>query len=651
MPALNKNVIICSDKPLWIPDRLKGLKEDKKVFFRFSRPERKIYRKRKKVPVSQWAEKHRYVVKGPLEGSRFKKTTVSYAAGIMDASFYASVEEVVICAADQVSKSFIVDTCAGYAIDRAPGPMLIVYPDEKTATENVKDRIIPMINLSSRLKSYLTGFRDDETGKHVNLQHMQIYAAWANSPIQLANRSIKYLILDEVDKYPPTPGKREAGTVDKAEKRLRTFRYSRKCWKTSSPTVESGPIWEALNLCQVVFEYYVCCPDCGGMQVMEFESDNRWFRWPEDERDPEKIQNEDLGYYICRHCGVIWTDYKRDAAVKWGEWRAMKKTPDGNRIIDGAGIELFKYLRKYNPKKIGFQIPSWISPFVGISEVCAAFLRGLTDKTKLKDFLNSHKAVPWTDYTQEREWDGILALRDDRPRGIVPGGGRVSCLTAGVDTQKFGFWFEIRAWGWGESMESWQIREGFIDSFEALDEVLFNSRYVDVDDNEYIMRFAVHDAMGGRTSEVYDFARRHRNFMLPFQGKGFLAQVKRLSPLEFYPGTNKKIPGGIMLLQADVNYFKNKLAGKLDILPDAPGAWHYHSETTEDWARQMCAEVIDEDKGGWINPKERPNHGWDCSVYNLVAAEHIGVRNQHKEKTAKANKRKVLHKGRRLETG
>ena len=94
-----------------------------------------------------------------------------------------------------------------------------------------------------------------------------------------------------------------------------------------------------------------------------------------------------------------------------------------------------------------------------------------------------------------------------------------------------------------------------------------------------------------------------------------------------------RIPGGLVLLRADVNYFKNELSGKLAIHPTDAGAWHYHAETTEEWARQMCAEVIDEKKGVWINPKERANHAWDCSVYNLVAAHYLGVGFKQKGKT------------------
>ena len=37
-----------------------------------------------------------------------------------------------------------------------------------------------------------------------------------------------------------------------------------------------------------------------------------------------------------------------------------------------------------------------------------------------------------------------------------------------VDTQKNGFFYEIRAWGWGSDLESWQVREGYVGTFEAL---------------------------------------------------------------------------------------------------------------------------------------------------------------------------------------
>jgi len=600
----------------WVPEPARKAIGKARVV-RFTQPERRMFRRRRKVPVSRWAERHRVVTRGPLEGTRWRNATTPYLAGIMDASFFPSVQTIIVVSAPQVGKSAFADTCVGYAIDRDPGPALYVYPDEDTATENAKDRIIPMINASPRLRSYLTGSADDEAAKRINLQHMQIYMAWARSAIKLGNKSIRYLIFDEVDKYPPTAGKREADPISLGEARTTTYKYlGRKIWKISTPTTEDGPIWRAFTEeAQVIFDYHVRCPECGKRQVMEFEQ----IKWPEDERDPRRVELLNLARYQCKHCSAMWDDYQRDMAVARGEWRTRPQE-DGQRTRG-----LWPYLEDERPLKIAFHIPSWLSHFVGLSEVAAAFLRSLADKTKLKDFRNKHQALPWLDYTQEREEDKILALRDDRPRGLVPSGDVVSCLTAGVDTQDNGFWYEIRAWGYGLILESWQIREGFIESFEALAQVLFEDSYLDIEGNEYRVRFTVHDAMGHRTAEVYDFARLHRGRLLPFKGEQRMRQPWALSKLDVYPGTNKPIPGGLHLLRADVNFYKNLLAHKLEIAPADPGAWHLHGETTEEWARQMCAEYIN-DNGLWENPAGRANHAWDCSVYNLVAADYLGVK-------------------------
>lgn len=89
--------------------------------------------------------------------------------------------------------------------------------------------------------------------------------------------------------------------------------------------------------------------------------------------------------------------------------------------------------------------------------------------------------LPWKDYTVERKEDMLLALRDERYMGLVPSGGVICGLTAGVDTQNRGFYYEIRAWGWGMNLESWQIRFGYVETFEALEEILISHRYLDED--------------------------------------------------------------------------------------------------------------------------------------------------------------------------
>jgi len=629
----------------WIPAEFQAVE---KYHLKLKAGERKIFRKKKPMRCSKWAERYRVVTMSSRPGA-WRNATTPYLAGVMDASFFPSVETVIVCAAPQTGKSEAVNNCIGYAVDRRPGSALYIYPDEQTARENSKDRIADMILTSPQLKGYLTGADDDISFYRLNLRHLQIYMGWARSAARLANKPIPYVVFDEIDKYPITAGKKEASPMALGEKRTRTYRGFRKIWKFSSPTIETGPVWTALcTEAQVVFVYLVRCPECTALQYMAF--DEKHFKIPEGERDPNVIEAQNLAWYVCDVCGAKWDDDLRDEAVQNGEWRvgsvrdgAVLYQKDERRTSNvqrptlnegqkeqehkGAGMKLEEYLYAYRPKKVGFHIPSWISHFVGLSEVMARFLRGTKDKTALKDFKNSDEAVPWIHYEVLRQEDAILALCDDRPRGRVPGGGVVAGLVAGVDTQDDGFWYRVRAFGFGGAglvKESWGVREGFVTTFEALEQVLWADKYMDEDGNEYIIRMVIQDALGHRTSEVYTFCLKHRGRIIPSFGRQKMAQAHTWNNLQYFPGGKKPIPGGLRGVNVNTNYYKDELSTLLEISPADPGAWHENAEFSEAYARHMTSEFIN-DKGVWECPAGKDNHLWDCSVLCLCAHDILGM--------------------------
>ena len=104
-----------------------------------------------------------------------------------------------------------------------------------------------------------------------------------------------------------------------------------------------------------------------------------------------------------------------------------------------------------------------------------------------------------------------------------------------------------------------------------------------------------------------------------------MSQPFRPTKLDYYPGTTKPIPGGLQLYNINTTFYKDFLSQKLQISPADPGAWHLHAKTTEEYAKQMCAEFKN-DKGKWECPRNKPNHYWDCGVYSLAAAEIWGVK-------------------------
>lgn len=609
------------------------------VVFRYSKGERKIMRRRKPIPVSQWAEQHRTVEMSSIPG-KWKNLFTSYLAGIMDAAGTPGVEVVIICKSPQTGGSEAGHNLVGWCIDRSPGPVMYVFPDEITARENAKDRIIPMITGSPRLRDYMTGLGDDASSLRINLAHMPIYLGWSGSVSRLGNKPIRTLILDELDKY-KNP-KNEATSETLAEKRTTTWRSRRHILKISTPTTEDGPIWTALTReAGARFDYWVRCPHCGMPQLMDFER----IEWPgkDSDKEPsaEEVLTRRLATYPCEHCGAVWDDGDRDRAVRRGEWQERS-----------SGLDLASHLAAHRPVKVGFHIPAWLSYFVSLSEVASAALKykesGKIDD--LKNLQNQYKAEPWKEEHVVRSEDSILALCDDRPRGAVPGPiagrERVACLLAGVDTQKSHFRYVIRAFGYGDTEESWLIQCGAAPSFSALNEILWGSEYATPDGQKYKVRACMIDAMGGRTKEVYSWAIRHRGRVYPWQGVRSLSQPYTPAPQEYFPdarGNKVKIPGGLNLWRCDTTFFKSDLAHKLSIAPDDPGAFHLHNGEAgilEQYAREMCAEVWDDEKQVWENPQGKPNHYWDCETMALALAFILNIR--HRPRPEPETEKKTL---------
>jgi phage terminase large subunit GpA-like protein len=604
--------------------------------------ERAIFRHRAPVPVSQWAEKHRVVHLSSRPGPWLNAVT-PYNAGIMDASFFPSVQVITEMKCPQSGGTEGVHNCVAYTIDRAPGPVLYVYPDEPTARENARDRIIPMLHASPRLAEYLTGLSDDLASLRLNLAHVTIYMAWSGSPARLGNKPIRYLVLDELDKFQNT--RREARSENLAEKRVITWGRRARIWKISTPTTVGGPIHAAYAKSEVRFRYHVVCPECGCELLMDFER----IRRDPDVADPEVIRSRGLAWYECQHCQARWTDVDRDMAVRAGLWRD-----------EVEGLPLDASLEKFRPISIGFHLPAWISPFVSLADITAKALEyeQTQDMAVYKDLQNNFKAEPWEEQFEVRSEDAVLALCDDRPRGRVPGPlpraeeepprGRVPCLLAGVDTQLRYFRYVIRAFGFGEEAESWLVQEGTAPTFESLDKLFWSSHYPDAEDRPHTVRAVIIDAMGDptRTAQVYSWAARNRGRVFPSQGVHAPSVPVKFTSQEYFPGPKGervRIPGGILLYGVDTTRFKGDLAHRLAVRPEDPGAFHLHANegnALESYAREMVAEVWNPEKMLWDNPRSRPNHAWDCeyllwALHWMMGVAHFKRPEERKEKQAR----------------
>lgn len=84
----------------------------------------------------------------------------------------------------------------------------------------------------------------------------------------------------------------------------------------------------------------------------------------------------DMAVYVCQECGCTITDQHKDEMLRYGEWRAVRKSTK-------------------NSKKVAYWINTLYSPFVRFSEVVKEFLDSKDDPEKLQNFVNSWLAEPW----------------------------------------------------------------------------------------------------------------------------------------------------------------------------------------------------------------------------------------------------------------
>ena len=639
----------------WLPPSLLAIPGEIRHEVRFSDPERKIFRKRRKIPVSQWCEKYRVVTMSVLPG-KWKNEVTPYLAGIMDASFFPSVRTIILCKAPQVGGTEAVLNCIGYAIDRDPGPVLCIYPDELTARENNQDRIQPMIKSSPRLRSYMTGSDDDSNLLRISLTHMPIYMAWARSAARLANKPIRYLVFDEVDKYPETAGKRETDPISLGEARTITYRHNCKKWKISTPTTSDGNIWRALTEeAQVIFDFWVSCPACGVLQKMIF-AQIKWQHKTEPGPDgkchseePEMIEAEKLAWYECPHCLAPWNDYDRDVAVRHGKWRERtRELGTGSDFIKYEPVpnstppiplDIADYLKRNRPVKIGFHLPSWLSPFVSLSSPAAAFLRGRSDMNKFKDWHNKHLAEPWKLTIISRNDEQILAARCELVAQTVPQA--AIALTAGIDVQMHGFWFVIRAWS--PDLTSWLIHYGFLATWEDVEKLLYESAYpVDGEPERSLRIFrACVDTGGTRKFDDMTMTEETYFWLIKNRGRGGCALWGTKGASSAMPGmlspgsgivstpSGKKLPEALRILSVDTEkakdqyHYRLSLAAK-DDTRGLPGCAFLHAATGTDYVHQILAEEKQQDEKGretWVNVHSRPNHLLDAEILAAACVE------------------------------
>lgn len=581
------------------------------------------------VTVSQWADLHQVVTLGPERG-QWKTDRTPYLREPMDALSDPYVEEVTACFAAQTGKTALLRNFIGYAIDHDPSEMLVVMPDPDSAKAWAWKHIRSMAKSCPAVAAHTTGREDDLAGDYYQFDRMYIKLAGAGSPDDLSGDSCRYVLFDEVDKFPKWSGT-EADPISLGKKRARNFPWNRKILKTSTPVLETDFIWSEY-LQSDRRRYWVKCPKCGEFQPLSFRRDpdkgpaRGRIRWPETATHDE-IRDQLLAYFECGHCESAIYENHKEWMVSKGVW-----CPSG-LLVNQYG----ELVGDYRPSRHrGYQAPVLVSPWVSWSEVVRDFIKANREMKKgnaapLMDFVNSSQAEPWKEIIERPDKEKLRHLIGGHQVGEIPAGALI--LTACVDVQKDYFLWSIV--GWGYRMESWVIRYGRSETFEdVIDQVLRTGYPTANGKTKHVSMMGVDS--GNDTQRVYDLVRLASRL---FPGR--VVAIKgddHVAVYEYRKSTIDKDREGrpfghsLILYLVDVSKLKDQFARYLAAQSGDTGEVHFPAGTDDGYLDQLTSEAKQpvRDKRTkrvsekWVHVSGE-NHYLDISIYNLALAKIIGL--------------------------
>ncbi len=540
--------------------------------------------------VSQWADRFRILSsKGSGEPGRWSTDRTPYLREIMDClSTTSPVQRVVMMTGAQIGKTEVGLNWIGYVMEHAPAPMLVVTPTLEVRKRWVRQRLDPLLNETPILRNIADARSKRDAGNSEDMKDFpggMLVLGGANSPASLASMPIRFVLCDEVDRFPWEVGQ-EGDPLGLIDERTKTF-PRRKVLLVSTPTVKGLSRIETEYNASDMREYHVPCPHCGELQVL---------RWRHDDGSHGLIHIESTGevFYACRHCGGQIHDHHKPAMLAAGRW--IPRHPD--RKVRGYHLNGL-----YAPIGLGF---TW-------AELWRDWLLAYQDTSNLKRFINTTLGEVWEEQGDSIDDMALLARLEDYPKRPP-----ITAITAGVDVQKDRL--EASIVGWGEGEEAWLLDHIIIggdtarpEVWEELDEALVDAR--------------VHRAgidSGYNTSMVYAFVEKRR-WCVALKGVTGMGRPLVEDERRRRQRLRQRRKKGIAPEPVGVDQGKAIIYARLKITEPGHGYVHFprHPAFDDEYFAQLAAEkLVTKAKRGrpfqeWIQTRSR-NEALDCFNYALA---------------------------------
>jgi phage terminase large subunit GpA-like protein len=559
------------------------------------------------LSISEWADRYRVLSRVSAgEPGRWRTSRTPFLREIMDCLSPSSpFSRVVFVKPAQIGGSELLLNMLGYIIHYAPGPAMLVQPTVELAKRFSRQRIASLIENTRVLAERVSDPRERDSGNTILAKEFPggvLVATGANSSVGLRSMPARYLLMDEVDAYPPSASTGAAGTeegdpVDLAIRRTSTF-ANRQIAMVSTPTIAEVSRIEQAYQESDQRKYYVPCPACGTFQVL------RWaqVKWPE--RKPAEA------WYDCERCHDRIADHHKPEMLARGQWR-------GEAPGDG--------------ETAGFWLNGLYSPWTMWGQLAKDFLRARKSPERMQTFTNTVLAETFQQAgATKTDASELLGRRQPyRTDIMLPAG--VVLITLGADLQADRIELEIV--GWGRDEESWSLAYIVLvgdpaqrDLWDAFDQVL-SLQFDHPCGREFEIAAACVDS-GFHPSIVQSFCservrRRAAPKLYPIKGAAGQRPI--------WPRMHSKSKDNRPLWVIGVDAAKEALYARLKITEPGPGFCHFPISDQYDigYFEQLTAETcrVRYSKGfahrEWIKKTGVRNEALDARCYAYAALQSL----------------------------
>jgi phage terminase large subunit GpA-like protein len=532
---------------------------------------RDVFKPEPDEPVWQWAERKVRLpaLESEISGP-FRADLTPFIKEPLECYRARGIKQCTFMVATQTFKTLCNMLGVLWYCDHEVGRIIWPWDNETNARRFSKKRWQKLIEASPELEHLLPANRNDFNNLEQDLGGCLLRFMGSHSAGNIASEPADLVVAEEVDKM-AEQGERETDAVSNVKSRGKS-RANRRQFFASSPTTEWGLINQGF-LEGDQREYFVPCPHCGQMIMLEWEN----VKWDQSAKDPatgewdmDRVQRTAI--YHCQHCAAAIDDQQKVALLQHGEWRPT------------------------NPNA-----PSWCR----------------SKKFNLKDWDNNYIGKPSADAGNEADVEGLQLRREEYAKTIPD---EAAFIIIAVDTQDDRLEGEVIAFG--ANMENWGIEFKIINGDPARSHVWRELENWMFKDRGIPRAVSGIDIGGHHAAEVATFCRKHRRKNV------FAVQGSRTkwAPIAHRVSRTQTVKPRVPILNVGTDNAKNQWLSMFDQEPGQEGFCHFGQEAQgydDEWFRQLGGERLKRYfKNGelikeWVKTRQR-NEALDIRVYILA---------------------------------